>query len=304
MTGALRPEVSRWFARHTFSTRDFLLDELVDLKAEHTVSVVIPAKDEERTIAPIVRTLVELADQGLVDEVVVMDSRSSDGTARVAAAAGAAVYPVDEIRPELGAQEGKGEALWKSLLVTKGDVLVFLDGDVEDLPASYVTGLLGPVLTYPEIAYVKGAYDRPVTGAAGGGRVTELVARPLLNAHWPQLAGFVQPLAGESAARRGVLEQVPFACGYGVELGLLVDLLDLVGLRGLAQVDLGERRHRNRPDSDLAPMAAAIVHAAAQRLPVGAGPAGLARFTRLDGHFTPESTLVQAAERPPTRPHA
>jgi glucosyl-3-phosphoglycerate synthase len=204
--------------------------------------------------------------------------------------------------PELGLQDGKGEALWKSLHVTRGELVVFLDGDVEQLPASYVVGLLGPLLTDPDIAYVKGAYERPVSpGSAGGGRVTELVARPLLATHWPELSGFVQPLAGEAAGRRSVLEQVPFASGYGVELALLVDLLERVGLQGLAQVDLGTRVHRNRPDTDLAPMAASILAAAADRLP-GAEPAtALTRFTRVDGHFAPIDTELQTAERPPYR---
>ncbi len=246
---------------------------LIEAKGATRVSVVIPARNEAATIGAIVdtirRALVEEA--GLVDELVVIDSRSRDATAEIAAAAGAAVVAQDEVLAHLPPMDGKGEALWKGLAATTGDVVVFVDADLHDFDPAFVAGLLGPLLTDPSVDYVKGLYHRPlvldgVTDLDGGGRVSELVARPLLNLYWPELAGFVQPLAGEYAGRREVLEQVRFVTGYGVELGLLVDMLDLVGLDALAQVDLGSRVHRHHDLQALSLMSAQIHLAACLRL--------------------------------------
>src|SRR5205085_11385452 len=184
------------------------------------------------------------------------DSDSTDATAAVARAAGADVVATADVLPAHGSRPGKGEALWKSLAATTGDLVVFFDADLVGDVAHYVPGLLGPLLADPQVAYVKGCYTRPlsldgVTTPAGGGRVTELTARPLLNALWPELAGFVQPLGGEYAGRRSALERVPFVSGYGVEVGLLVDLLQVCGLQGLAQVDLGTRQHSHQTDQAL-----------------------------------------------------
>src|SRR3954462_10309492 len=183
----------------------------------------------------------------LVDELLVMDSDSTDSTAAVARAAGADVVATTEVLPAHGSRPGKGEALWKSLAATTGDLLVFLDADLLGDVVHYVPGLLAPLLPDPQVTYVKGCYTRPLevdgeVQPAGGGRVTELTARPLGNALWPELAGFVQPLGAASAGRRSALEQVPFVSGYGVEVGLLIDLLALGGLGSLAQVALGIRR--------------------------------------------------------------
>jgi glucosyl-3-phosphoglycerate synthase len=234
------------------------------------VSVVIPALNEAGTIGPIVSAIrTELTGPGnLVDELVVVDSGSRDRTVAVAEAAGALVVSHADVLPGAGSHAGKGEALWKSLYVTSGDVLVFVDGDLEQFDPDVVTALLGPLLTDGDVHLVKAAYDRPLPGEgpAGGGRVTELVARPLLNLHWPLLAGVVQPLAGEYAARRELLERLPFAVGWGVELGLLVDALQTVGLDGLAQVDLGRRLHRHHADTTLGRMAAEVQRAALSRL--------------------------------------
>ncbi|GAA4082508.1 glucosyl-3-phosphoglycerate synthase [Nonomuraea soli] len=260
------PEVETWLRDRSFSASDWSLPRLHELKGSTTVSVVLPARDESATVGEIVRVIRrELA--GLVDQVVVIDSRSTDDTAAVAARAGAEVHAQDEILPSLKPLDGKGEALWKSLAVTHGDLIVFIDADLRDFRSSFVSGLLGPLLADPRVHYVKGHYDRPLGNApTGGGRVTELVARPLLNLHWPLLSGFMQPLAGEYAGRRSVLERVPFVTGYGVELGLLVDLLELSGLDALAQVDLGSRAHSHQSTEALGGMAAQIMLAAWSRL--------------------------------------
>ncbi|MFG1706221.1 glucosyl-3-phosphoglycerate synthase [Nonomuraea sp. M3C6] len=260
------PEVWGWLRRRTSCAGDWPLGDVMAAKGQTTVSVVLPARDERDTVGDIVGTIRrELG--GLVDELVVIDSRSSDDTALVAARAGAVVHAQDEILPHLKPLDGKGEALWKSLAVTSGDVVVFADADLRNFRSSMIFGLLGPLLADPSVVYAKGCYDRPLNGApAGGGRVTELVARPLINLHWPELAGFVQPLAGEYAGRRSALERVPFLTGYGVELGLLIDLLELAGLDAFAQVDLGTREHRPQSTEALGRMASQIMLAAWSRL--------------------------------------
>lgn len=301
------PTVREWYAARTFTSRQWSAAELVRRKGDQHIAVVLPARNEEQTVGAIVRTLRrELVDRsGLVDEIVVMDSRSTDATAGVAARAGASVFSVDDVLPALGRRDGKGEAMWKSLAVTDADLLVFVDADLSDFTASWVTALIGPLLTHPEVDLVKAAYDRSLTlgtetASTGGGRVTELTARPLLNAHWPELAGILQPLAGEYAARRSVLEQVPFVCGYGVEIGLLIDVLRLRGLAAFAQVDLGRRVHRNRADVDLVATASAVVQAAARRLPsVACVATSVTRFEREPAGFAPVEVEVAPDERPP-----
>ena len=222
----------------------------------------LPARNEEATVGAIVSAVVrELVDGlGVVDEVVVLDDGSSDATAAEAAAAGALVVAVADVLPRLGPGTGKGEALWKSLHVASGDVLVFCDADLRDFDPAFVTGLLRP-LDDPAIGFVKGHYERPV----GGGRVTELVARPLIGLFFPELASIRQPLGGEFAARREVLEQVPFVQGYGVDLALLVDVARRFGPAAVAQVDLGVRTHRNRSLDELAAQATAVLRVALDR---------------------------------------
>jgi glucosyl-3-phosphoglycerate synthase len=301
------PSVREWYDSNTFTLRQWSPAALAAVKGDQRVAVVLPARNEEATVATIVRTIRrELIEQhGLVDEIVVMDSRSTDATAVVAARAGAQVFDVDSVLPAVGRRDGKGEAMWKSLAVTDAELLVFVDADLAGFSASWVAALLGPLLTRPEIDLVKAAYDRSLqlgseTSPTGGGRVTELTARPVLNAHWPELAGILQPLAGEYSARRSVLEQVPIVCGYGVEIGLLVDVLELRGLSALAQVDLGRRVHRNRTDPDLVATASAVVQAAARRLPLAAAVATtVTRFERTPAGFLPVDVEVPADERPP-----
>ncbi|MCC3777521.1 glucosyl-3-phosphoglycerate synthase [Streptomyces sp. UNOB3_S3] len=299
-------EVERWLARRSWSAADRPLDQLLAAKGDTgtTVSVVLPALNEEATVGEIVATIRrELMSESvpLVDELVVLDSGSTDRTAEVAAAAGARVVHRDEILPRLPALPGKGEVLWRSLLVTTGDVVCFVDADLKDFSSAFVSGIVGPLLTDPEVQFVKAMYDRPLGEVAGqGGRVTELVARPLLNLHWPQLAGFVQPLGGEYAARRSLLERLPFPVGYGVELGLLVDALHTVGLDALAQVDVGERKHRHQDGRALGRMAATIYRTAQLRLARGhlVRPA-LTQFERTAEGFVPRTYAVDTEERPP-----
>ncbi|PZH08384.1 glucosyl-3-phosphoglycerate synthase [Streptomyces sp. NTH33] len=298
-------EVERWLATRSWSVADRPLGQILAAKQRtgQTVSVVLPALNEEETVGDIVaavrRDLVEGAP--LVDEIVVVDSGSTDRTSAVAAAAGARVVHRDEILPRLPAVPGKGEVLWRSLLVTRGDVICFVDADLREFSSDFVTGIVGPLLTEPGVDLVKAMYDRPLGTTAGqGGRVTELMARPLLNLHWPQLAGFVQPLGGEYAARRSLLEQLPFPVGYGVELGMLVDALHLVGLDALAQVDVGVRRHRHQDGQALGRMAAAIYRTAQLRLARGhlVRPR-LTQFERGENGFEPRTYPVDTEERPP-----
>ncbi|MEV7570786.1 glucosyl-3-phosphoglycerate synthase [Streptomyces tanashiensis] len=297
-------EVERWLARRSWSVSDRPLDRVLAAKRNTKVSVVLPALNEEATVGDIVAVIRrELMTEAvpLVDELVVIDSGSTDRTAEVAAAAGARVVARDAILPRIPAVPGKGEVLWRSLMVTSGDVVCFVDADLRDFSADFVTGIVGPLLTDPDVDFVKAMYDRPFGDTPGqGGRVTELVARPLLNLHWPQLAGFVQPLGGEYAARRSLLERLPFPVGYGVELGLLVDALHTVGLDALAQVDVGVRKHRHQDGQALGRMAAAIYRTAQLRLSRGhlVRPR-LTQFERGEKGFEPRTYAVDTEERPP-----
>ncbi len=237
------------------------------------VSVVLPARRVATTIAPICTTIRErwmAADTPLVDELVVIDAASEDGTADRARAAGATVVQEQDVRPDI-AGHGKGAAMWRSLAATTGDIVVWIDADIVDFDPGFVPQLVGPLITEPQVAYVKGFFERPLADTSiGGGRVSEICARPLINRFRPQLAGFVQPLSGEAAGRRTLLERMPFPCGYAVEIGLLWDIEALVGIGSMAQVDLGTRRHHHQPTVDLGRMAAAIMDAVLRREGIGA----------------------------------
>jgi glucosyl-3-phosphoglycerate synthase len=298
-------EVERWLSTRSWSKTDRPLHKILAAKqrTNQSVSVVLPALNEEETVGDIVAVIRhDLMQQvPLVDEIVVVDSGSTDRTSEVAAAAGARVVHRDDILPRVPAVPGKGEVLWRSLLVTSGDIVCFIDADLKEFSSDFVSGIVGPLLTDPGIDLVKGMYDRPLRGAAGqGGRVTELMARPLLNMHWPQLAGFVQPLGGEYAARRSLLEQLPFPVGYGVELGMLIDALHLVGLDALAQVDVGVRKHSHQDGQALGRMSAAIYRTAQLRLARGhlIRPS-LTQFERGEDGFEPRTYSVDTEERPP-----
>jgi glycosyltransferase involved in cell wall biosynthesis len=212
----------------------------------------------------------------LLDEIVLMDSNSTDRTRQIASDLGIPVYIHQEILPELGARQGKGEALWKSLFVTRGDILLWLDTDIVNIHPRFIYGLLGPLLLDSNIEFVKGFYRRPIKVgervlAGGGGRVTELTARPLINLYFPELSGVIQPLSGEYGGRRSLLERLPFFSGYGVEIGLLIDVLKTSGLDAIAQVDLQERVHHNQPLEALSKMSFAIIQAVAVKLEVYSG---------------------------------
>jgi glucosyl-3-phosphoglycerate synthase len=251
----------------TFHHRDFDLRTLRRLKAEQRalVSCVVPTLNEAATIG---KVLAALRRNPLIDELVVVDSGSTDGTRELAAEAGARVHLASAIRPELGPARGKGENLWKALFVTRGDIVVYIDGDLRNAHPRFVTGLVGPLLTRPDLLYIKAFYER----AGGGGRVTELLVRPLLRQFFPDLAWLHQPLAGEYAARRTVLERLPFPAGYSVETTHLIDFLRLYGPAGLAQTDLDRRVHRTRTLAELGRMSDGILRSVLQRLPAGACP--------------------------------
>ena len=307
----MREDVLDWLRRRTYSATAFDAAALTEAKRRQgcTVSVVLPALDEERTVGGIVTAIREELVDGasLVDEVVVMDSGSSDRTAEVARTAGARLVRADAVLPERAPVSGKGEALWKSLYMTEGDLVVFVDSDLLTFTPEYVVGLLGPLLTDPTVGFVKALYDRPLHTSegivpAGGGRVTELVARPLLGALWPHLAGFVQPLSGEYAGRRELLDSVPFVSGYGVELGLLVDLAEHAGIDALAQVDLGTRRHSHQSDAALGRMAGQILQTALARCPGVSVPSeSLVQYVRTDAGIEAVDWHVGVSERPPMR---
>jgi nucleotide-binding universal stress UspA family protein len=268
--------VNRWFAENTFSSSEFEeAQRLLALKQQQglTISLALPALNEEATIGAIISSIkAALVDEvPLIDEIVVIDSRSTDRTVAIAAELGVPVHVHQDILPQYGSFQGKGEALWKSLYVLNGDIITWIDTDIRNMHPRFVFGILGPLLRDPKLMYCKGFYRRPLLDqeylkASGGGRVTELTARPLLNLFYPELSGFVQPLAGEYAGRRSALEQAPFFTGYGVEIGLLIDLVERHGLRALAQVDLKQRIHRNQELPSLSHMAFAILQVVMQRV--------------------------------------
>ncbi|MDP9093702.1 MAG: glucosyl-3-phosphoglycerate synthase [Actinomycetota bacterium] len=298
-----------WYESATSSWRDWHAATLVEAKGDNSIAVVMPARNEAPTICGIVAGIrTELCERiGLVDEVVVIDSDSTDDTAQMARDGGATVFAAASIRPDLGSYAGKGEALWKSLFVTDADILVFIDADLTEWGPHFVSGLLGPILTDAGVHLVKGFYDRISDDGTGrvapqGGRVTELVARPFLNLRWPELARVVQPLAGEWAIRRAVLDTLPVPVGYGVEIATLLDIYTAHGLGAIAQVDLGERAHSHQSVHDLGLMAAEILTIAARR----AGWAGIAaqsepvlwQFSRnTDPRWV--GRHIPTAERPP-----
>ena len=235
------------------------------------ISVCLPARECAATVAEIVGALVQLREQGVIDEVVVVDAASADGTATVAARAGAIVRQEAELMPSYGPVLGKGDAMWRALSVLEGELVCFLDADTEGFSGHFVTGLLGPLVCEPEVSFVKAFYRRPfvqggISEAEGGGRVNHLTARPALELFYPPLAQLHQPLAGEVAARRDLLERLPFTTGFGVETAMLIDVWREVGLGGMAQVDLDEHQNRHKPLSALQPMASAVLGTIARRL--------------------------------------
>jgi glucosyl-3-phosphoglycerate synthase len=273
----------------SFHHSDFPADRL-RAEREESISVCVPAREEAATIAGIVEPLIALREAGVVDQVVVVDAGSIDGTGAIAARLGAEVHDEAELAPEYGPVVGKGDALWRALSVLSGDLVCFVDGDTEDFDERFVCGLVGPLVCEPGVQFVKAFFRRPFkangsTAPSGGGRVTELTARPLLQAFYPPLASLHQPLAGEIAARRELLERMAFCTGYAVEMGLLLDVYAATGLDALAQVDLDVRQNRHQSLEDLASMAREVLAAVTSRL---------RREGRLIDH-----AQVELLERPP-----
>ncbi|MGI9018917.1 MAG: glucosyl-3-phosphoglycerate synthase [Euzebya sp.] len=306
-------DVADWFQRRTFDADALDPQQLAELKAEQgvSVSVVLPAFNEAATIAGVIGAVMSLAGK-LVDEVVVLDGGSDDDTQGLAAGHGARVHTSVGAFPELGAALGKGDALWRSLAVTSGDIVVFIDTDIRNPDPRFVTGLIGPLLLEPGIELVKAFYERPLEiggtlHPTGGGRVTELLARPLLAAFWPELSGLVQPLSGEYAGRRDLLETIPFFTGYGVEIGMLIDTLLLRGADAIGQVDLKRRVHRNQDLQALSRMSFGVAQAALRRLgAAGRGqlddlPTAYQQFLRdPEGHIRmAQAQSIEIVERPP-----
>ncbi|HUG83392.1 MAG TPA: glucosyl-3-phosphoglycerate synthase [Euzebya sp.] len=274
MTTQIPPfDVVDWFARRTFDADAFDADVLAEAKSQQglSVSVVLPAYNEAETIGGVVQAVMSLAGK-LVDEVVVLDGGSTDDTQALAADHGARVHTDIGTFPQLGRALGKGDALWRSLAVTSGDLIAFIDSDIRNPDPRFITAVVGPLVTDPAVDLVKAFYDRPIEvdgtlHTSGGGRVTELLARPLMNLFWPELAGLVQPLSGEYAARRSLLESIPFFTGYGVEIGMLIDTLLRSGPDAIAQVDIKRRVHRNQDLHALSRMAFGVAQAVLRRLP-------------------------------------
>jgi glucosyl-3-phosphoglycerate synthase len=277
----------RWAKARSFHHSQFPADRIA-AERRQSVSVCLPARECADTVGDIVAALVSLRDMGAIDEIVVVDAASADGTANVAERAGAVVWQEAELMPGYGPVLGKGDAMWRALSVLGGELVCFLDADSEGFTGHFASGLLGPLVCEPGVSFVKAFYRRPLREGAGqgegGGRVNHLMARPALELFYPELVAIRQPLAGEVAARRELLEELPFATGYGVEVAMLIDVWRKAGLDGIAQVDLDEHRNRHQPLSALTPMAATVLTTIAQRL---------RREGRLHGV---ESELI---ERPP-----
>jgi glucosyl-3-phosphoglycerate synthase len=303
--------VWEWFEQRSFHHREFC--EVAERGGKHpTTTLILPARNVAQTVGPILDTVAALrARTGLPGQVVVIDADSTDGTADIARAHGAEVYSENELLSEYGPAQGKGDAMWRGLSVARGEIVMYADADTADFGEHFIYGTLGPMLANPEIQFCKAAYRRPFTQqdssvVDGGGRVTELMAKPLLNRFYPELAGFVQPLAGEFAARRDLFRNLPFLTGYGVEIGLMIDVLAEVGLAAMAQADLGARQNRHQPLWDLARMSSAVLNAMSERrMPAAPALSGLhppqtyLHAVATEDGLRLDEYLTQLVERPP-----
>jgi glucosyl-3-phosphoglycerate synthase len=308
--------VDKWFAENTFHADEFNhLRDLVQSKHEQalSISLALPALNEEETVGKVIRTMKSdlMQKVPLLDEIVLIDSNSTDRTREIAQKEGIPVYIHQHLLESIGTRTGKGEALWKSLFVTRGDIILWIDTDIVNIHPRFVYGIIGTLLQNPQIQFVKGFYRRPLKvgskmDARGGGRVTELTARPLLNLFYPELSGVVQPLSGEYGGRRTALEQATFSSGYGVETGLLIDIYERYGIRGIAQVDLLERVHHNQHLEALSKMSFAIIQTVMRRLEKRFGRAVLEDVNRSmklirhdsKGYFLDVEEIAEL-ERPP-----
>lgn len=306
----MQPRIDDWLATHTWAMRDWDAYAVASAAsaAGQSVAVVLPALNEAATVGTIVDSIRSHLVLGahLVHDLVVVDSGSTDTTAAVAAEAGARVVARTDVLADVPVLPGKGEAMWRGLAATTADIVVFIDADLQSFTSDYVAALVGPLVCDPALQLMKAIYERPLVAGesvipAGGGRVTELVARPLINHFWPELAGVVQPLAGEYAGRRALLESLPFPCGYGVEIALLVDTYERHGLSAIGQVDLGVRVHRHHDDQGLGVMAAEILDTVVRRLPGLARRehAELVQFERRAHGYHALTRELAITERPP-----
>ncbi len=312
-TAQVSKKVDRWFAQNTFHADEFdQLEQLVAAKQAKglRISLALPTLNEEETLSQILAQTQDLLMEQypLIDELVVIDSGSTDDTREIARSFGVPVYIHQELLPRYGMRDGKGEALWKSLYVTTGDIVLWCDTDIKNFHPRFIYGLAGPLIRYPNIQFVKGFYKRPLNMGknltSGGGRVTELTARPLLNMFYPQLAGIIQPLAGEYGGRRDLLEKLAFTSGYGVETSLLIDSFEKAGLDALAQVDLIERIHQGQSLEDLSRMAFAVSQTIFSRLNKKELKAVSHSMRRLEQEFDEISLVTDElieADRPPMR---
>lgn len=308
--------VDKWFAENTFHADEFEdLRYLLKLKQERglSISLAFPALNEEKTVGKVIETIKQslFLDVPLLDEIVLIDSNSEDRTREIAQSLDIPVYIHQSVLPKYGSRRGKGEALWKSLYCTHGDIVIWLDTDIVNIHPRFAYGLIGPLLLRPDIQFVKGFYRRPLkvgdkVQAGGGGRVTELTARPLLNLFYPELSGVIQPLSGEYSGRRTALEQFSFFSGYGVEIGLLIDMLEKLGLNAIAQVDLQERIHHNQPLEALSKMSFAIIQAVIRKLESRYGQSILENVNRTmkliryeEGSFMLDVEEIAERDRPP-----
>jgi glycosyltransferase involved in cell wall biosynthesis/nucleotide-binding universal stress UspA family protein len=308
--------VDKWFAENTYHADEFdNLDFLVSLKRSKglTISLALPALNEEATVGKVITTVKQALMDAfpLLDEIILIDSDSSDDTRKIATNLGIPVFIHQQTLPQFGSRSGKGEALWKSLYLTRGDIILWIDTDIVNIQPHFVSGLIGPLLLRPEVQLVKGFYRRPLRveeklQAGGGGRVTELTARPLLNLLYPELSGLIQPLAGEYGGRRTALETLPFSSGYGVEIGLLIDMLENFGLSSIAQVDLHERIHHNQPLEALSKMSFTIIQTVFRRLEKRYGSSMMDDMNRAmkliryePGRFFLDVEELEEQERPP-----
>jgi glucosyl-3-phosphoglycerate synthase len=294
--------VREWLHRRSYPGCTLPAAELARARTA-TVSVIVPAKEVAETIGGVVDRLVGIREAGLIDEVLVVDAASQDGTAAIALAHGADVAREDELSAELGPALGKGDAMWRALAATTGEIVVYVDGDSAGFGEHFVTSLLAPMFDDDTLALVKGSFRRPfrigdTVLPSGGGRVTELLARPLLNLHRPELAGFAQPLAGEIAARRSLLERLPFPVGYGIEIAMLLDAHARVGIDALAQADLGERQNRHQSLHALSAMALAVLVAAERRIG-GLDAHALAVSELVHPSAAASVRRIDVSERPP-----
>jgi nucleotide-binding universal stress UspA family protein len=308
--------VDKWFAENTFHANEFAnLERLLEIKQSQgvTISLALPSLNEEETIGPVIATIKTalMEEFPLLDEIIVVDSDSRDQTREIARRMGVPVYIHQDVLPQYGIRQGKGEALWKSLYLTKGDIVLWIDTDIVNIHPRFVFGLIGPILQRPDLMLVKGFYLRPMrvgttVQAGGGGRVTELTARPLLNLFFPALSGLIQPLSGEYGGRRKALEQVPFSSGYGVEIGLLIDILERYGLGAIGQVDMTRRVHHNQPLTALGKMSFAIIQTVIRKLDRRDGlhmlqdvNLSMKLIRREQRHFYLEVEEIAERQRPP-----